>query len=124
MDTTKAVAALGALAQETRLAIYRLLVQKGPDGLSAGLIGGTLGVPPSSLSFHLAQLAHAGLVNQRRVSRNLFYAADFATMNGLMSYLTENCCGRGAICAPSCGPGPSLDTQGEKDEAPARARRR
>ena len=124
MDAQKTVAALGGLAQETRLAIFRLLVQKGPDGLSAGVIGETLGVPPSSLSFHLAQLAHAGLINQRRVSRNLIYAAEFGTMNDLMSYLTENCCGRDASCAPACAPGPTLATKGERDETPARARRR
>jgi ArsR family transcriptional regulator len=121
MEPDKVIAALGALAQETRLAIFRLLVAKGPQGLSAGLIGEALGVAPSSLSFHLAQLTHAGLITQRRASRHLIYAADFAAMNGLMAYLTENCCG-GASCAPVCNP--ALAVEGEKDEAPARARRR
>jgi DNA-binding transcriptional ArsR family regulator len=106
MDGQQAVTALAALAHDTRLAVYRLLVQRGPDGLSAGSIARTLGLPPSSLTFHLQQLAHAGLVTQRRLSRQLFYAADFAVMNALMAYLTENCCGAGiALCAPVCCPG-------------------
>src|SRR5579863_8716790 len=104
MHATQAVMALGALGQETRLALFRLLVQRGPDGLPAGVIAEKLGIPPSSLTFHLQQLAHAGLVTQRRVSRQLFYAADFAAMNGLVAYLTENCCG-GAACGPVCEPG-------------------
>jgi DNA-binding transcriptional ArsR family regulator len=105
MDVKETVAALSALAQETRLAIYRLLVQTGPDGLPAGIVADKVGVAPSSLSFHLAQLLHAGLITQRRVSRSLIYAADFAAMNGLMSYLTENCCGQAtASCVPACKP--------------------
>ncbi len=103
MDSNKAVDALSALAQETRLAIYRLLVEEGPAGLSAGMIGDKLGVIPSSLSFHLAHLTRAGLVTQRRASRNLIYAADFAAMNELMGYLMANCCG-GEACAPACNP--------------------
>ena len=99
-----AVAALGALAHETRLALFRLLVERGPDGLAAGFIAERLGVAPSSLSFHLQALAHAGLVTQRRVSRQIFYAADFAAMNGLVAYLTENCCGATTVCAPACAP--------------------
>src|SRR5215469_18865648 len=78
MDTERMVIALGALGQETRLQAFRLLVQRGPDGLPAGAIAGDLGVPPSSLTFHLQQLTHAGLVTQRRVGRQLIYAADFA----------------------------------------------
>lgn len=104
MDGKAAVAALGALAHETRLAVYRLLVQRGPDGLAAGAIAETIGLPPSSLTFHLQQLNHAGLITQRRMSRQLFYAADFATMNAMMGYLTENCCGGAAVCAPVCRP--------------------
>jgi ArsR family transcriptional regulator, arsenate/arsenite/antimonite-responsive transcriptional repressor len=102
------VEALGALAQETRLAIYRLLVEAGPEGMPAGAIAETLGVPPSSLSFHLAQLARAGLASQRRDGRSLIYAADFAAMNALLAYLTENCCrGAGAAaCAPIAKPAP------------------
>ena len=99
MKTTKAVGALSALAQETRLAIYRLLVAAGPNGLAAGAIAERLDVAPSSLSFHLAQLTHPGLIKQRRMSRSLIYAADFSVMNGLVAYLTENCCG-GQSCAP------------------------
>ena len=102
MDTVRAVAALGALAQETRLAIFRLLVQQGPAGLAAGAVAERLGVAPATLSFHLAQLRHAGLVEQRRASRSLIYSADFAGMNALLGYLTENCCGGAASCAPAC----------------------
>src|ERR1700731_3714463 len=104
METSHAVGALGALAHETRLALFRLLVQKGPEGLSAGLIAETIGIAPSSLSFHLQQLVHAGLITQRRLSRQLIYAADFTAMNGLVAYLTENCCGRAGVCAPACNP--------------------
>jgi DNA-binding transcriptional ArsR family regulator len=104
MKPKETVAALGALAHDTRLEAFRLLVQKGPDGLPAGAIADSLGIAPSSLTFHLQQLAHAGLVTQRRVSRQLFYAADFAAMNGLVAYLTENCCGGQDSCAPVCQP--------------------
>lgn len=104
MDGKKAVAALGALAHDTRLEIFRLLVQRGPDGLSAGSIAERLGIPPSSLTFHLQQLTHAGLITQRRLSRQLIYATDFAAMNEVMFYLTENCCSGGAVCAPICRP--------------------
>ena len=86
------IGALGALAQEHRLAAFRLLVQAGADGMAAGAIADRLGVPASSMSFHLAQLGHAGLVTQRRQSRSIIYTADYAAMNGLMGYLTKNCC--------------------------------
>jgi ArsR family transcriptional regulator, arsenate/arsenite/antimonite-responsive transcriptional repressor len=105
MESQNAVAALGALAHDTRLAVYRMLVQRGPDGLSAGAIAQALALPPSSLTFHLQQLTHAGLITQRRLSRQLIYAADFAVMNALMAYLTENCCGGAGLCAPACRPG-------------------
>ena len=121
MDEKHAIAALGALAQETRLGLFRLLVTCGPAGLPAGMIGERLGVPPSLLSFHLAQLAHAGLITQRRLRRQLIYSADYGSMNALLAYLTENCCGRGVICPPVCNPADTL-TEGESDEAPARAR--
>ena len=124
METGKAIGALAALAQETRLSLFRLLVGKGPDGLSAGVIGEALDVPSSSLSFHLAQLMHAGLVNQRRVGRNLFYAADFGTMRALMGYLTENCCGAATSCAPVCRPGDIIEQGDQSHEAPARTRQR
>ncbi len=104
MNEHRAVLALGALAQETRLALYRLLVAEGPLGLPAGAIAERLGVAPSSLSFHLQQLLHAGLVTQRRAGRQLIYAAEYETMNALLAYLTENCCGRGQSCAPFCTP--------------------
>jgi ArsR family transcriptional regulator len=123
VDTGKAIGALGALAQETRLALFRLLVQTGPGGLSAGAIAESLGVPASSLSFHLAQLHHAGLVSQRRAGRSLIYAADYRAMNDLLSYLAENCCGGQASCAPACDPAPQNQRGEEDDEAPARARR-
>ena len=112
MDSNQAVQALGALAHDTRLAVYRMLVERGPDGLSAGVIAESLGIPPSSLTFHVQHLHRAGLITQRRLSRQLIYAADFAAMNGLVSFLTENCCGRGASRLPArmpsrgrCGPG-------------------
>jgi ArsR family transcriptional regulator len=104
MDQKRAIAALAALAQETRLDLFRLLVARGPDGLAAGVIAERLGVAPSSLSFHLQQLVHAGLITQRRAGRQLIYAADYGAMNALMVYLTENCCGRDAVCAPVCDP--------------------
>lgn len=101
MKPQEAVHALGALAHEHRLAVYRMLVEQGPDGLAAGVIAERLGVPPSSLTFHLQHLQRAGLIAQRRVSRQLIYAADFAAMNALVGFLTENCCGRGqAACLP------------------------
>lgn len=106
MDTTRAIAALGALAQETRLELFRLLVQRGPGGMPAGAIADKLGVAPSSLSFHLQQLVFAGLITQRRVSRQIIYAAAYDAMNGLMAYLTQNCCA-GASCgapAAACAP--------------------
>jgi len=102
MDEKRAITALGALAQETRLALFRLLVTAGPAGMRAGVIAERLGVQPSSLSFHLAQLLHAGLITQRRLSRQLIYSAEYGTMNALLAYLTENCCGRDAVCAPVC----------------------
>lgn len=92
MDEAQALAALGALAQETRLQLYRLLVTVGPDGLSAGNIAERLGVIPSSLSFHLTNLVHAGLITQRRVGRLMVYAAEYGAMNSLLAYLSENCC--------------------------------
>jgi ArsR family transcriptional regulator len=104
MDEKCAIAALGALAQETRLALFRLLVTAGPAGLPAGVIAERLGVQPSSLSFHLAQLVHAGLITQRRLSRHLIYSAEYAAMNALLTYLTENCCGRDTVSAPMCDP--------------------
>ena len=105
MEVEQAIGALAALAHEHRLAIYRMLIEQGPAGLPAGAIAERLGIPPSSLTFHLQQLLHADLVTQRRASRQLIYAADFSTMNGLVAYLTENCCGRGTQTTPVCAPG-------------------
>jgi DNA-binding transcriptional ArsR family regulator len=105
MNQTSVVTALGALAQESRLAVFRLLVQAGADGLAATRIAEALSIPPSSLSFHLKELTHAGLVTQTKAGRSLIYAANFTTMNSLISFLTENCCG-GAPCTsvslPTC----------------------
>lgn len=92
IDSRLAVAALGALAQEHRLAVYRLLVQAGEMGMAAGAIADALGLPASSLSFHLGQLRLAKLIQQERQHRSLIYRADFAAMNGLVAYLSENCC--------------------------------
>jgi DNA-binding transcriptional ArsR family regulator len=112
METKAAIEALSALAQETRLAIFRMLVEAGPDGLPAGVIAERLGVPASSLSFHLAHLTRAGLLVQRRASRLLIYSADFAGMNRLLAYLTENCCGGNrAACAPA-----GADTAKQREE--------
>jgi ArsR family transcriptional regulator, arsenate/arsenite/antimonite-responsive transcriptional repressor len=102
----KIIAALAALAHAHRLGAYRLLVEAGPNGLPAGVVAERLGLPPSSLTFHLQHLLSAHLVTQRRQSRQLIYATNFAAMNGLIAYLTENCCGQGAGCdAVICKPG-------------------
>ncbi len=98
MDAATAIAALGALAQEHRLGLFRLLVQAGEEGMAAGAIAEGLGIPSSSLSFHLAQLNRAGLIRQERRHRSLIYTADYAAMNALVGYLMENCCA-GAGCA-------------------------
>ena len=93
-----AVAALASLAQGHRLALFRLLVQAGPDGMAAGALADALGVPNSSLSFHLAHLNRAGLIDQRRLGRSLIYTANYDAMNRLIGFLTDNCCG-GAGCS-------------------------
>jgi DNA-binding transcriptional ArsR family regulator len=93
MDTKQTLAALSALAQESRLAVFRLLVQVGPEGMAASRIGERLDIAPSSLSFHLKELAHAGLISPRQDGRFIIYSADIDTMNGLIGFLTENCCG-------------------------------
>lgn len=124
MEKTEAIAALAALAQETRLDVFRLLVAAGGEGLPAGQIGERLELPSATLSFHLSQLRHAGLVTFRREGRSLIYAAEYAAMNGLLGYLTENCCqGNAAACgAPVCDPAPVDPKEGDSHEAPARAR--
>ena len=104
MEQSEAVGAFSALGHEHRLAVYRLLVEAGHEGLSAGSIAGALGIPPSSLTFHTQALLRAGLITQRRESKLLIYAADFPAMNTLIAYLTENCCGGMQDCAPGCKP--------------------
>jgi ArsR family transcriptional regulator len=110
MEKADAVTALSALAQEHRLEVYRLLVQAGPDGMAAGDIADAVGVAPNTLTFHLDRLRHAGLVSVARQGRSLIYAARYETMNNLLGYLTENCCGgRPALCAPAaCTPAKPL----------------
>lgn len=115
METKRAVQALSALAQETRLAIFRLLVQAGPQGMAAGQIGEKLDLAPATLSFHLAGLHRAGLARSRPEGRFVIYSADYAAMNALVGFLSENCCG-GRECAPL--------TSGEIDEKTSRTRRR
>lgn len=92
MESQAAVAALSALAHDNRLAVFRLLVRAGPDGVPAGEIAAGLDIPNATLSFHLNQLRHAGLVSFRRNGRSLIYAAEYGSMNALLDYLTENCC--------------------------------
>jgi ArsR family transcriptional regulator, arsenate/arsenite/antimonite-responsive transcriptional repressor len=103
MKTPAVIAALGALAHEYRLAVYRLLVERGPEGLPAGIIGERVGLVPSSLTFHLQALQRAGLIRQTRASRQLIYSADYAVMNELVGYLTDNCCAAsGGACDAAC----------------------
>ena len=105
METNDAVAALAALAQDSRLDVFRLLVQAGPDGMAAGEVAERLEISPATLSFHLAQLRHAGLIGMRRDGRSLIYSADYDGMNELMGFLTENCCGGAVSCGvPVCAP--------------------
>lgn len=102
METTQAVQSLSALAQRSRLSIFRLLVQAGPVGMAAGSIGEKLDLPPATLSFHLAGLTRAGLARSRQEGRFVIYCVDFESINSLVDFLTENCCG-GQSCAPAIG---------------------
>jgi DNA-binding transcriptional ArsR family regulator len=104
MESMQAVQSLSALAHEGRLSIFRLLVVAGPAGLTVGEIAKKTKMPGATLSFHLSQLKHAGLVLARRDGRRLIQTANFDIMNGLVSYLTENCCGGAATCQPVCAP--------------------
>jgi DNA-binding transcriptional ArsR family regulator len=124
MEKLYAIAALAALAQESRLDIFRLLVQAGAEGMPAGQIGDQLGLPSATLSFHLNQLKHANLVTFRREGRSLIYSAAYPVMNDLLGYLTENCCqGDAAACGLAvCDP--ATAKEGKPHEAPARARLR
>ncbi|MDD2914829.1 MAG: metalloregulator ArsR/SmtB family transcription factor [Gallionella sp.] len=96
MQSAQVVKALAALAQPTRLAIYRLLVECGPEGMAAGQLAEKLKVAPATMSFHFKTLSHAGLIESRQEGRFIYYAANFAAMNGMVDYLTENCCGGNA----------------------------
>ena len=109
MTLDEAVKALGALAQETRLAAFRRLVQAGPDGMAAGALAAALDVPANTLSFHLSHLVQAGLATPRREGRSIVYTAGFTRMNGLLGFLTENCCGDGRPVSVCCPPTPSTD---------------
>ena len=101
METKTAVIALAALAQESRLAVFRTLVEAGPEGLPAGKVSELTGIAPSSLSFHLKELSHAAMVSSRQDGRYVIYTANFSTMTELLGFLTENCCG-GVSCLPVC----------------------
>lgn len=109
MKQQDVITALAALAQDSRLAIYRLLVKRGPEGYAAGEIGDRLKIAGPSLSFHLKELAHAGLVTARKDGRFIYYSAHFERMNDLVGYLTENCCSQGAVCAPVCAPNSPIE---------------
>ena len=109
MENTSIVAALSAIAQESRLNVFRTLVQAGPAGMAAGKISEATGIAPSSLSFHLKELAHAQMVTAKQQGRFVFYSANFETMNAVIAYLTENCCGGNpcspvSVCTTSCEP--------------------
>ncbi|MHB1216485.1 MAG: ArsR/SmtB family transcription factor [Thiobacillus sp.] len=112
METKAVVSALAALAQDSRLAAFRALVQAGPAGLAAGRISELTGIPPSSLSFHLKELSHADMVSSQQAGRFVIYTANFTTMNTLLGFLTENCCG-GNPCSPACEPEQSRATEKE-----------
>ena len=100
MEIKAATESLAALGHETRLAIFRLLVQAGPEGIAAGVIGEKLKIPPATLSFHLAHLSRVRLIRGRQESRFIFYVADYAAMDALLGYLTDNCC-QGGQCLPA-----------------------
>lgn len=122
MESKQIIAALEALAQESRLAIFRALVQAGPAGRRPGDLSEALDLPAPTLSFHLAQLRHAGLVNVEREGRALVYSAAYDRMSAVIAFLTENCCGSGVSCAPAqvCTP----NAKEKSDETLARSRRR
>lgn len=104
METKNALSALAALAQEHRLAVFRLLVEHAPEGLPAGEIAARLSLAPATLSFHLKELSHSGLVASRQDGRFIWYRADLQAMNGLVGYLTENCCRASSVCDVACVP--------------------
>ena len=108
MELTEIIACLNALAHEHRLAVFRLLVQAGPDGVPAGILSTEIGISPAALSFHLKDLVQASLIEQRHEGRRIFYSARFDTMGSVVGYLTENCCG-GNPCTPVCAPKGSIE---------------
>ena len=119
MESNKVIAALAALAQETRLAVFRLLVRAGPKGLPAGDIATRLNCPPATLSFHLRELSHAGLLRATRQSRSIIYAADFELMRALLGFLTENCCALdpNAVCYLETGIGETTAKPSQPEES-------
>ena len=121
MEKTVAVAALAALAQDNRLDVFRLLVQAGPEGMPAGAVAAALDLAPNTLTFHFDRLRTAGLVTVRRDGRSMIYAAQFETMNGLLGFLTENCCG-GIQCAPLAESAPVAEAVPVAPRKPARKR--
>ncbi len=118
METKDAVTALAALAQASRLAVFRILVQAGPAGLPAGRVAELAGIAPSSLSFHLKELSHAGLAESRQEGRFVIYTARYETMNALLGYLTDNCCG-GNPCTPAsaCVAAPAANQRSSRKES-------
>jgi ArsR family transcriptional regulator len=121
MEKTAAVTALAALAQDNRLDVFRLLVQAGPEGMPAGAVAAALYLAPNTLTFHFDRLRTAGLVTVRRDGRSMIYAAQFETMNGLLGFLTENCCG-GIQCAPLAESAPVAESVPVAPRKPARKR--
>ena len=121
MEKTVAVTALAALAQDNRLDVFRLLVQAGPEGMPAGAVAAALDLAPNTLTFHFDRLRTAGLVTVRRDGRSMIYAAQFETMNGLLGFLTENCCG-GVQCAPLAESAPLAEAVPVAPRKPARKR--
>ena len=109
MKTSDVTVALAALAHEKRLEIFRLLVKRGPEGYAAGEISDRLRIAGPRLSFHLKELAYAGLVTARKDGRFIYYSAHFERMNELVDYLTDNCCSQGAVCAPVCAPSNTIE---------------
>ncbi len=127
MKTPQALSALAALAQPHRLAVFRLLVEHAPTGLAAGNIAERLELPPATLSFHLKELSHSGLIVGRQDGRFIWYSANIAVMNDLIAYLTRNCCAGSAVCDPACAPVtssfPQVLVQVAQAERPPRKRR-
>ena len=121
MEIKHATRSLAALAHNSRLEIFRLLVQKGPEGMAASAIAEKAGLPNATLSFHIKGLTHAGLVDARQDGRFIYYAANYSTMNALVGYLMENCCG-GQVCAPQAAA--TKIVKGERNETATRTRRR